>query len=433
MAATSGLDQEWADDDDEDVIQDSLQEDTVAVYYEQVNQRKRRASVELEIGFVNDLDMFRKHDGALVIQSGWRCRKARRVLAEKKARALVARLSAFLGEVLLRCHLMRPHREAFHEHRLRGVAARTVQRHARGRRGRLRYQQQLKEKNAREHEASRQQLHLEAHLAVTDLNIHYEQADIAQIEAKGPYAGGLAGPWDPQGERGPRRPEPEPELDLDPHALNSSDEEAEMQTPTPPVSKRKKGGRPAGLKTGRARRRGGSVEATMAFAGMTEAQKTSLVVRPNKTFRAAGNKIKAALHLANMIGPSAAAAAAGVTGVKGGAGEALPLFPKPAPFVPPVPRPQPPKKQRKGKKAGKNLSNTKPRYLQHLEPKKLPEKPNKQRLPPTVATQAGRRPESQQKLPPIGRQTVDERARELLNGRKTARETGSVRASRLTA
>jgi hypothetical protein len=335
----------------------------------------------------------------------------------------------FLGEVLLHHYLMRPHRAAFRLHCMRNYAALTVQRHSRGRQARLHYQRLWREKKAAEHEAARQQLHQEAHEAVANLNTHYEQVDIEQIEAKGPYAGGLAGPWDPQ--RSPRMPEPEPEPELELEAADlagSSDEEDEMQTPTPPVAKRKgKGGRPAGLKTGRARRRGGSVEATMAFAGMTEAQKTSLVVRPNKTFKAAGNKIKAALHLANMIGGAPTAAANGATGANGSDSEALALNPahdlpstlrlqpKPAPAVP---HPPPLKKQQqrkgKGKKAGASYANAKPRYLQHLEPKKLPEK-NRTLPPAPVAAQAGRRPESGRgKLPPIG-------------ARHSARETGSVR------
>ena len=172
---------EMLSDDEEDIIQDSLQAETIGAYYDGVNERKRRASIEMEASFANEWEMFRRQDAALSVQCGWRCYKARAELGRKQAWAKVAVAGNFLGELVLRFVRMKEHREAFYLHRRQVAASLVLQRLARGRSGRKVYYGLVAAKRAREHEAYRKQLHEEAAQAVHSLNHHYSIVEIEQI------------------------------------------------------------------------------------------------------------------------------------------------------------------------------------------------------------------------------------------------------------
>ncbi len=385
-------------DDDEDVIQDNLQAEVIGAYYDGVNERKRRASVEMEASFANELEMFRRQDAALSVQCGWRCYKARAELAQRRAWAEVAVAGNFLAELVLRFIHMKEHRVAFHLHRSQVAASLTLQRHCRGWFGRKAFKALVAAKRAREHEAYRKQLHDEAAHAVHTLNAQYSMVEIEQIEIAKPAEGNAA-------VDGPRDHSGAPALDLEPEAEVEDtrppsppappDDGSAQPTPSPPVKRRKKkGGRPAGLCTGRARQRAGSVEATMAFEGVSEAQRTALVVRPS-AFRAAGQKIQSMIKVSNIFA-GGALVRSGTTGSEAQV-EAEKLQTALTQSA------QPPKKGRKLRipKSGsaRTYANTKPRYLQHLEPK-----------PPQPTNASARRPESNRaKLPPLTKSTMQQR------------------------
>lgn len=374
--------------DDEDVIQDNLQAETIGAYYDGVNERKRRASIEMEASFANELQMFRRQDAALSVQCGWRCYKARTELGQRRAWAKVAVAGKFLGELALRFVRMKEHRVAFHLHRRRVAASVVLQRYARGRSSRKVYNGLVAAKRAREHEAYRKQLHEQAAHAVHTLNHHYSIVEIEQIAiAKEGSNTDVDGPWDPNSA---------PALDLEPEMRiedtrpptpGSPDDQSGKPMSSPLVKRRKKkGGRPAGLCTGRARQRAGSVEATMAFEGVPEAQRTALVVRPN-AFRAAGQKVQTMIKVSNIFaaGPLVRSGTAG-SEAQVEADEAQTAL---------TPRAKPLKKGRKLRapksSSARSYANTKPRYLQHLEPK-----------PPRPAITSARRPGSDRaKLPPL--------------------------------
>ena len=402
------------EDDGTAAIQDSLQADAVGSFYERKNAAKRRASLEMEESFADELSMFRQHDASIKVQCAWRQRASRCELAQRREWARTAEASSFLGWLVYRHHLARPHREAFREHRRRTQASVEVQRQLRGRIGRRFARHLQREKEKREHEAARQQLHEETRMAVALLNNQYERVDLKQVE-------------DGQQRRPPPlepEPEPEPELVMSPKSLLSPGSTS-MLSPTSSVlsptssvgSPRRKGG----LYAGRAPLQHASA-ATSNDRASTDQERQALVVSGGARFRAAGNKIRSLIKVSNLFtaGSPAQALAGGV--LLGGIKPQPPAAAKPKAAAKPRAaaaaasaqpaaaagasdmRPKKAKPRKARPVGGKKYAKATPRYLQHLEPKRPP--------PPEAATPrgaplgvavVGRKPGSGRgKLPPLG-------------------------------
>jgi len=262
-------------------IQDSLQSEVIGSYYTELNEAKQRARVAMEMDFANELEMFRRIDAAVVVQRGWRCYAARAELARRRAWAKVAVAGNFLGQLLYNYAHAREHRAKFLLHKGKIAAAKVLQRYARAYFARLEHNARMVDERKTDNETYRRNLLWEAAQAVRTLNHHYSIVDIAQVAMS----------------KRDREPETEPEPEPEPEPEIEDTRSGEL-TPTPPAAsrRRKQAGRPAGLCTGRARQRAGSVKAAMAVEGTSEARLTA-----KHAFRAAGQKVQSETKVSDIF------------------------------------------------------------------------------------------------------------------------------------